>query len=65
MSKALVCLVTIGIGLAPSIVQARSGGASGTGNITAQSGAATLKKLPGKRTPPTVTLKRGKNTSAP
>jgi hypothetical protein len=59
MTKVLVWLVTTSIGLAPAIAQARSGGTSGARNISTQSGAATLKKLPGKTKPATLTLKRG------
>jgi hypothetical protein len=58
MTTVLVWLVAIGIGLGPMTVQARSAGTSGAHTV-AQSGTTTIKKLPGKRKPPTVTLKRG------
>ena len=59
MTKMLAWVVVIGIGLAPAVAQARSGGTSGARNISTQSGSATFKKLPGKTKPATVTLKRG------
>jgi hypothetical protein len=59
MTKLLVWLVATGIGLAPAITQARTGGTSGARNISTQSGSTTLKKLPGMRKLPTLSLKRG------